>query len=197
MGPRGRPGVGVKLALTGDWAKSKKLLVRLEKNIRPATVKAVNLEAIYLAGKIKERIGAGPPPPLKKYPGGKRKGSKPLNNTGALRQSVSFVQYDLEAFVGILRTASGHGGKAANLGAIHENGAVIVQRMTAKQRRFLFGVLMRGGRKGARRATGSGSGIIVIRIPPRPFVRPVFEAEGTTFQARFQARLLALLGLKG
>jgi hypothetical protein len=44
---------------------------------------------------------------------------------------------------------------------------------------------------------GSNKGVVVTRIPPRPFLRPVFEKFSVGAQQRFLQRIAHQLGLRG
>ena len=112
--------------------------------------------------------------------------------TGALLNSVTNIVKDDEAFVGVLRKA----GKGADIAAVHEFGATILIRVTDKMRGFLFGVLFAGQpRKESSGKGGSSGGIIVVRIPARPFIRPTYAKWGPTSGERFLKNLSTLLGL--
>jgi phage gpG-like protein len=122
-------------------------------------------------------------------------GSKALIRRGDLRNSVTVVMDGDEAFVGILRKARGKGGAStANVAEIHEFGAgPFVIPMTPKMRRFLFAMLKKAGIEPT--ASGTGKGAVVVTIPPRPFLRPAFEAFKKGVQGRFLRRIAALMGM--
>jgi len=181
----------LKVVTFGDWRKAAAVLATYPDYIKRAVPKAIRLEAEFMVGEIKRNIQAGPPPPLaaltaKRRKGGKG-GSKPLNASGDLLGAVTVVQRSqaYTAFVGVPRASGKY-----NIAVTHEQGRTIVLNMTEKMRRFLFGVLF----KGEPAKPGSGTGIITIRIPARPFVRPAFEANAAGAAARFEANLAALLG---
>lgn len=189
----------IKITRDGDWQQAREILDAAPKDIPRVVGVAIKQEAHFLAGKVKERLRTGPFTPKRSAGGRNAKGqytgggSKPLNKTGALKQSITAIVRDNEAFIGISRGAPGHGGKVHDLAMVHEFGALIVMAMTAKQRRFLFGVLFKGKTGGG---GGSGTGILVIKIPARPFIRPTFEDEAPQIPERFYARLAKALGGK-
>ena len=123
--------------------------------------------------------------------------TKPLIQTGDLLNSVRVVrQGSGKAFIGVLRTARGRDGKSLwNLARIHEFGVgPKAVKMTDKQRKWLMAMLRRVGVK-PQHATGGG-GVHIIKIPARPFIRPVFELyyrSESDVAARFLPRLSALL----
>lgn len=67
-----------------------------------------------------------------------------------------------------------------NLGLVHEFGATVKVKVTAKMIRYFFGVLLRGQRRGSGGGGGGGKfrvgATLTIRIPARPFMRPAVEA---------------------
>jgi len=154
---------------------------------------------------------------IRKFRG--RGGKKPLIVSGGLIQSISVkeVQGGDAVFVGVLRTAAKGG---VNVAEIHEQGRTFVMRFTDKARRFLLAALRsvkrkRRGRSNrgpfrrrrrrkqkqiassgvggiARRPDAKGQGVLVIRIPARPFIAPVaekFNARPDVLRAAFKAEL--------
>jgi hypothetical protein len=65
--------------------------------------------------------------------------------------------------------------------------------MTPKMRRFLFAMLRKAGIEPT--SSGGGKGVVVIRIPPRPFLRPAFESFSKGVQKRFLRRIARSMGL--
>lgn len=191
------------IKFTGDWAKAAKTFGVLKRDFNAKLKVAIKQEAHFFEAKIKEYMSdAGNFVPLSPATLAMRKlagfaGEKPLNASGALKGAVTVVPNTpaLKHFVGILRTArSSKGGKASrsliNVAHIMENGATIVMRMTPAMRRFLFGVLFKGQPKTGKQPVHKG--LLIIKIPARPFVSPVFEKYGPTSAKRIQARLVKL-----
>jgi hypothetical protein len=188
----------MKVRLKGDWKLAKQLLAHAPQEIQEALKKSLKQEAHHFEAAVKRKIQAGPPPPLKNGKrfgkGGGKGGSKPLNATGDLLGSVTVVESGdgKRMFIGIPRSAKGHGGQVVRLAETHEFGKTIVIRLTEKMRRFLFGVLFKG-----RPSTGKGTsskGFIIVRIPARPFVRPAFAEQAPGAGERFLKRLAKNLG---
>jgi hypothetical protein len=189
---------------TGDWALARRLLVGGAARLRGAIQSAVRQEAQVLRKGIVEGLtnqapGGAPIAPLAKTTLAARAlkkfgGTKALLRRGDLRNSVTAVVEDFEAFVGILRKARGRGGKPlANVAELNEFGfGPIVIPITPKMRRFLFllfrtaGVAPSGG--------GGQRGAVVVRIPARPFLRPAFEAFKRGAKQRFLRRVAQLAG---
>ncbi len=170
----------------GQWKEAMALLAGGPAMLKAAIPKAIMQEALHFERVMKKNIGKGVTPIDARSNGS----SRPLVKSGDLRNSIhAEMDGPNRAFIGINKSS----GKA-NIAAVHEFGATIVQVMTPKQRRFLFGVLFKGAAKTA--AGGGVKGFIFIRIPARPFIRPVFESEGPGAPARFAKRLAALLGGK-
>ena len=112
------------------------------------------------------------------------------------RETITVVGDEDEVFVGVLRKARGKGGSSlANVAEIHEFGAgPFVVPMTPKMRRFLFALLKKAGVEPSN--SGGGKGVVVIQIPPRPFLRPAFEAFKKGVQKRFLQRIAQAIGLR-
>lgn len=157
--------VGVKLI--GDWKIAKRVLETAPAAFDRALKKTLQQEAETIAANIRKKIASNVPPPNAPSTVALKGSSKTLIASGEMRNSVQLVwKGKFEVFIGI--PASAKKG-TARLADIHENGRVIVQQMTDKQRKFLH------ARLGPSHGKGSGTGIIVIHIPPRPFMKPVFE----------------------
>lgn len=197
----------MKLTKTGDWTAARRILASAPKRIREAQDKAVLQEAQFFRTKIVEGLRSGAPggqalQPLapttlaiRRLRGGK--GTKPLIRHGDLRNSIAVVREGDGVFVGVLRSAkSSGGGSLVNIAAVHEFGSrPIVVKITPKVRRFLHAAFRKAGldeKSGDRPSTG----VAVIRIPARPFLRPVFETYGAPEEVarRFVERVAKLLG---
>jgi len=63
--------------------------------------------------------------------------------------------------------------------------------MTEKSRRFFFAMLRKAG---IEPTPGTGAGVFVVQVPPRPFLRPAFKAWSKGVQQRFLRRVAARLG---
>lgn len=178
----------IQIKLVGDWSKAARITDSMGARFAKAQERAVLQEAHYLRGQIIKNITSGgalagapfaglSPGTLVVRAFRGFGGTKPLIVTGALRNSVSVVKLSGGAvFVGIRRGAAGKGGKGgANLAELHEFGGSWTQRMTAKMRRFLAAAFRKAGRPFGQGKGSKGAGVIVVRIPARPFVGPVVE----------------------
>lgn len=183
----------VKLTLTGDWIATAKMLSGVKVNMARALKQAVKQEAHFLVAEMKKQFrDLKPPLSPNTLLTKKRGGSKPLLASGDMRNSIVPVfDGDFGVFIGVPRSANGY-----MLADIHENGRIIVQRITPKQRRFLHAKLGKHGSGGK----GGGTGVMVIHIPARPFIGPVIEAEkdriGPRILGRVAERVAALGGGK-
>ncbi len=189
---------------TGDWALARRLLAGGGARLKGAVATALRQEGQALRKEVVEGItsqapGGQPITPLAPTTLAIRQfkgfgGSKALIQRGDLRNSITVVADEDEVFVGILRKARGKGGSSvANVAEIHEFGAgPFVVPMTPKMRRFLFAVLRKAGIEPS--SSGGSKGAVVIQIPPRPFMRPAFEAFKTGVQKRFLARIARAMG---
>lgn len=166
----------------GDWGAARRILSNATNRIAKARVKAMKQEAQLFRTKTIEGLRT-------QSPGGQRlrplrpstlairrrrgiRGTKALIARGDLRNNIRVVTQDEDAFVGLLRTARNKVGKSlADVGRIHE-----------------FGL-----RRLIRNAFGKG---ILVRIPARPFLRPVankFFGNVDKVRDRFNKRLAKLL----
>lgn len=203
----------VRISKTGDWDKASKILGAAPFKIRRAMDRAVLQEAQFFRRKVVEGF-------RQQAPGGVRfkplaettlairrfqgfSGSKALIVRGDLRNSVKVVKRNgpagVEAFVGVLKNARGRGGQSlVNVAEVHEFGAgPIVIPVTPAMRKFLMAAFTQElGGFGGGGGGGLSRGIIVMRIPARPFISPVAEAffKGPEAAARFQARFAAAMG---
>ena len=127
------------------------------------------------------------------------RGTKALIVTGSLLKAITVKSVGPgRAFVGVLRSARGPDGRElVNVARINEFGATFTIRVTPRMRRYImflmrkyYGKQKSGKLQGRDKKTGrylkgtrwspSGrgnlsKGAMVIRIPPRPFIRPVIQ----------------------
>ncbi len=190
----------------GDWALARRLLAAGPTRLKGAIGTAVRQEAQLLRKQIVEGItnqapGGKPIAPLAATTIAARQlagfgGTKALIRRGDLRNSITVIVEGDEAFVGVSRTARGKGGAAlANVAEIHEFGAgPFIVPMTPRMRRFLFAVLRKAGVISDGSRESGGKGAVVVRIPPRPFLRPAFEEFKKGAQQRFLRRVAQLAG---
>jgi hypothetical protein len=203
----------IRVHTTGDWVKASRILGAAPMKIRVALDRAVLQEAHFFRRKVVEGF-------REQAPGGKQfkplsettlairrfkgfGGTKALIVTGDLRNSISVIKkmttFGAEAFVGVLRSARGKGGrKLINIAEVHEFGSrPIMIPVTPAMRKFLMAAFSASGLTGG--GGGGGGfrrGIIIVKIPARPFIRPVIEKyfDGPKAAARFHARVAANLG---
>lgn len=197
----------MKLTKTGDWAAARRILATAPKRLKEAQDKAVLQEAQFFRTKIVEGLRSGapggqalePPAPttlaIRKLRG--FKGTKPLIVQGDLRNSIAVVREGDGVFVGVLRSARGRaGGALVDIARVHEFGSrPIVVKITPKVRALLHAAFRKAGLD--RPSTGRPStGVAVIRVPARPFLKPVFETYGApeVVARRFVERVAKLLG---
>lgn len=144
------------------------------------------------------------------------RGTKALIVRGDLKNSITTQRVrSAEYFVGVLRSARAKDGRSlVNIAEVHEFGSrPIAIRITPKMRAFLNLALGRmNSRRSARgaqgrdrsgrftkaariRYRGAGTGIAIIQIPARPFLRPVVaeHMKPHDVKMRFLARVGRLL----
>lgn len=164
----------IKMKQIGDWIKCETVLKSAPGDLKQALAKALLQEGLYLLNEMRKNFRKVTPPNAQSTI--KNKGSSvPLVDNRDFYNSMQIVpaKPKTEVFIGIPASTPRRGGKEGTiaLAEIHEQGKTIVQVMTDRQRKFLhkkFGSFNNGKGKG-------GTGVIVIIIPPRPFIRPTFE----------------------
>ena len=203
----------------GDWKLADRILRTASSDLGKAIDEALDQEGEFFVGKIKQYMRTGAFAPLSPNTlavmggGGGRDtrgrfkagrgghGGKPLFRSGDLRNSVTKVKAGAGAiFIGVPRNAPSKAGRPlVNIADVHERGATIVLRMTPAMRRFLFARLPKqiGPRLPGGHFYSKSTGIIVIKIPARPFIAPVFAEFGPTTHERFLARLAKRLDARG
>jgi hypothetical protein len=108
------------------------------------------------------------------------RGKKALIVRADLRNSVTVKTTPEGAFIGILKGArSRDGSRLVNVGLVHEEGRTFIMRVTPKMLALLHKAFREagidgGGGGGMKGSTASGS-ILIIKIPARPFIKPVFD----------------------
>lgn len=187
----------------GDWNKLSNLLGKIPKAVETATNKAIKKEGHFLRTKIVDGI-------RDQAPGGKQflplavttlavrkfkgfNGTKALIKTGDLRNSVQVMDAPQGCFIGIERNAKGKNGKSMiDIAVLHEQGSgPIVIRVTAKMRKFLMMAFRQAGLQGP---YGRGTGLLIMKIPARPFIGPVFEKfSGQGSRDRIEKEMVRLL----
>lgn len=184
------------------------MLPALAKAFPGVLKKAALQEAHFIRGKIVEGIasqapGGKPFKPLSPLTLAARRlagfrGTKALIRTGDLRNSiVVVVGKDGSVAIGVSRNAKGEDGQdLVKVAEIMEFGAgPYVIQLTPKMVAWIAKLYEEAGIERAPSARGGGKGYIVVKIPARPFMRPVFEKWGkpTDVRARLQARIAKLL----
>ena len=93
----------------------------------------------------------------------------------------------LSAFIGVPRKArSKKKGRMIDVAKVHEFGAgPFIIPKTEKMRRFIFAALKNSGIE-PEPNKGRRSGVVVINIPARPFIRPAFHKYAKQGFKRFQ-----------
>lgn len=195
---------GVKVEKIGDWEVAKEAFRLGSSRFGKVVDKAILQEAHWFRKKIVKGI-------TRQNPGGKKfkklspstmmarratggfGGTKALIRSGDLRNSITVVKKGGDVFVGVPRSAKGKDGSSlVRLGEIHEFGkGPFAIKVTPKMRRFLGAMF---GSKGTGKA-GGGTGIIIVKIPKRPFIGPVVAKHGkpAKVKARIRKRLTKLL----
>ncbi len=189
---------------TGDWARARRLITGGAERLQDAVRVALRQEAQVLRNQIVQGLTSQapggeplrPPAPLtlaaRELQG--FGGTKALVVRGDLRNSIAVIIDGEDVFIGIRRSArSSEGERLVNLGELHElGGPPTIIPITPKMRRFLFALLRQAGQAPT---GGSGRGVVVVQVPPRPFLRPAFQAYRVGAGRRFLDRVAHQLGL--
>lgn len=105
-----------------------------------------------------------------------------IDTTDMMRAVETELQGAFVAFVGFLKNQkTSHGAELRQIVPLLEKGFEV--RLTAKMRRFLFLRMRQAGVAGPGGGPSQTSGDGVLRIPPRPFITPVFKSR------RMQAKI--------
>jgi len=206
----------MKIQLTGDWNKLKRLR-EAPMLMRRAIDQALRKEAHFLRNKIVSGIvsqapGGQPfkqlgPPTIQSRLMRSFSGTKALILRGELLQAVTVVVTMEGAFIGILRTARGSDGHSLmQIADINEHGRGPIRiKMTDKQRKFLFALYKqleaRMGTKYKSTTGGVSGDEITLFIPKRPFLHPVWVKYAIPmevaqrFSDRVQKSFLSSLGI--
>jgi hypothetical protein len=191
---------------TGDWALARRLIGgsarRIERAIETATRQEAHvLRSDIILGLTKQAPGGVPIRPLAKTTLAARQlkgfaGTKALLRRGDLRGAIAVITEGAKVFVGVSRKARRDGGSMVDVARVQEFGAgPFVVPITPKMRRFLFVLFKRVGAQLATRSRGEGVGVVVIKIPARPFLQPAFKQYQRGAQGRFLGRVAKLSGL--
>lgn len=198
----------MKVQKTGDWALARGILSGAPMKMKGAVNIAFRQEAQLLRKEIIQGITKQAPggesfKPLSPLTLAARKmagfsGTKTLMVRGDLRNAIVAEVKGDEAFIGIPKKARDKSGNPViDVARVHEFGAgPFVIPITPAMRRYLFALYAKAG-KSQSVSAGSGKGVVVIKIPARPFLRPVFKAFSKDVQRRFLRRLARALGMGG
>jgi hypothetical protein len=189
---------------TGDWALARRLLTAMPERLERAVDQALRQEAQLLRSEVVKGItnqspGGRPFEPLSANTLASRRlkrfrGTKALLRRADLRNAIQPIVRDGRVFVGVPRKAKGRDGASlVDVAELNEFGSdPIVIPITPKMRRFLFALRKAGGTAGTSQGSGV-PGVIVTRIPARPFLRPAFEQFRRGSRTRFLKRVARLM----
>ncbi len=193
------------VSLTGQWASVGGILRKGAQTARwkSAMSKAVLREGHRIRGMMVKAFNQGGPPgkkwaklspttlAIRKATG--FSGRKPLLRTGDMRNSITVVQPDADTvFVGFHRNAvTSEGKKVVPIASVHEHGAMFTVPADKVRNFWLAMSIASGGKiKPLRKRTK----VLVIKIPPRPLVRPIWEQEKDNSGKRIMGDTLRGIG---
>lgn len=182
-------GSRVGFMLVGDWVKAHAIIKATPKELDRAIPKALWAEGLYAAAEIKKYIRTSIPPANAASTILQKGSSKTLQDKLDMLNAITPIKSAKnKVYVGIARSAARG---TVRIARVHEEGRTIVQVMTPKQRKYLHAKL--GGTGGSKGGGGTGTGVIIIHIPARPFIRPTFERLREGYEERFLGRVLQYL----
>jgi phage gpG-like protein len=161
----------------GQWNVARATTHRMGERARRGMHKAIRQEAqlfrsmVLRAFNSRGRTNGKAWAPLKPDTKKRKGSSKPLIDTGDLRNSVAVVDLGAQVFVGVPNLARNRQGEAlTSIAAVHEYGKTIAQKR--------------------------GDSLVVIQIPERSFLRSTadFHFKPTHTTARVHARLGLAMG---
>ena len=191
----------------GPWLPLQKALVGITPaKFQASSNKAVLREAHRLRREMVKAYNRGGPKSAKWEPLKERtlamraamgfKGTKPLMRTGDLRNSITVVQPEPSAaFVGFHRnTAMKNGKKAFSIASIHEFGKEPYGiHVTPGMRNFFMAMNIKSG--GKVKPLFSSTTIIIVEIPARPLMNPIWEENKDEAGERIASDTLKGVGL--
>jgi hypothetical protein len=200
----------VAVKFTGSWQKAQNLLGN-KHGIATAFKKAVVAEGKILETEIKKTLTSQGESsgeswsPLSRLTLLVRRlrgnaSSKALLETGDLRREVDTKEVSEGAFVGVPHgPVSFRGLPFSTIAKMNEEGATFAVKVTPAMQALFFAALREAGVRVNSNSGGSGGsgspfqqGVWIIRIPPRPFLKPSFEKyskERDKIQARVSKHL--------
>ncbi len=188
------------VAKVGQWRAAAAALGRASRGMERSIDRALRAEAEGLRAEIVQGLtdqapGGEPIRPLAATTLAARRlegfeGDKALLRRADLRNAISVTVRNLAAFVGVPRKTV-HGKSLADIAKMNEFGfGPIVIAVTEAMRRFLFALFRElGGGSGGGSEGSGGDGVVVIHIPPRPFLQPAFDKWRRGARERFLRRI--------
>jgi hypothetical protein len=179
---------------TGDWRRAERLLTRgataLARGVdRALLLEAHGLRAEIVGGLDRQAPGGTPLAPLQEVTLAARRlrrftGTKALIRTAELRNALAVLRRGAGVFVGI--PGRGPASLAGRAAAQEYGTAPTIVPLTPRMRRFLAAVYAAAGRPAAGAA---GAGLVVLQVPPRPFLRPAIAMFQVGAGRRFLTRV--------
>jgi hypothetical protein len=192
----------------GDWDAARRAFSNMASRAKEAARKSLLQEGHFLRGKMLDGL-------KDQAPGGRQlqplspltlaarrlagfRGTKALIRAGDLRNGIAVLERTALVFIGVPRTARAKDGSGlVDIAALHEFGSQpFALRITDKMRRYL-GVLFKEAGIPRRSGGGGGAtgGVVIIRIPARPFIRPIFDrfANPADVKKRLEERMAKML----
>ncbi len=199
----------VDITKVGQWRTARLSLDLLVFRGIPAVSQALKDEGKFFAKHLKKNLLKGGAPSgqpfekLKKSTLDTRKlrgvrGRRPLIARGDMLKAITVKKAGtLAVFIGIPRGAKGRDGRSlAKIGATHELGEPTIKIPVTPAMSKFFALLIKAG--GGRGLTGRGKRkVIIVTIPKRPFMMPVFDklySNPAVVQSRFMLRVATNMG---
>lgn len=195
----------------GPWGTVAQAFAQAEVDVDQALTVALHQEANLYLRALKEGIRGGAPGgvplrPLARSTILQKRSSKPLINTGDMLRSIKIHMLNPRAiFVGIARgeqssTSLARSGKSAAsaktldyIGSIHEHGTGVYFQTVTKRQEVYFKRALKP--IGAVSHTIKAGDVLYMRVPERPFVKPVAELLAKDAPERVSRRVMQHMGL--
>ena len=191
----------IRVERDAGWEELRRLAKTMGPKFQVAWRAALRREAEFLRKKIADGLRSG-------APGGKAFApysplTVALGNAGKSPLAKLAPQIAVVPTVGgglmIVVRGAGRGGMTnTDLAAIHQAGMEYTVTLTPRARRYLMAKMRERGilQKAAREKGAGNGGVIRIKIPARPFVKPVLDAYAKPEQVgeRFIASVMKTMG---
>lgn len=192
------------IAKTGQWVLAGKSVDNLAGRFKVAERKATLVQAHFFRERIiaafKTSGASSGKAWVKNAPSvvASKRSSKPLINTGDLRQSINVVDMKGVIFVGIPSGKRSRDGKrVTQIGEVHEFGKIILIPVTDKMRKYVMMKMRELGYPPSAGRAKFTKGVMILKIPERSFLRSTgqkYFSNRAKVAARYNKSLAKFMG---